>query len=93
MVIDGPVNLSVAPGHDVVIVCQVIGAPTPTVEWLINGSVPRYNRRVDIEIFETIPLAIYSITNIRPEDQADLTCLSKNIAGETRVTAKIEVQG
>lgn len=94
MIIEGPENFSAAPGQDALFLCQVTGAPPPTVEWLINGSYPAYNRRVQIDTFEgPDPLTIYKISKVRPEDRADITCYSKNIAGEIRQTARFEVQG
>ena len=93
-IISGPGYLSKAPGQNALFVCQVAGAPSPEVKWWINGSVPRYNPRAEIDI---IPgdgvMAFYRIAAVRSADQGNVTCYAKNIAGETQQTGKFEVQG
>jgi hemicentin len=92
-ILSGPEYVSMAPGQNALFICEVAGVPTPEVEWWINGSVPRYNPRAQINIIQgNGVMAFYQISDVKPEDQGNVTCYAKNIAGETKQTGKFEVQ-
>lgn len=77
-------------GSKVDLEVDVGGQPKPTVEWLKDGQPVKPGERIRIESDERVHTL--SITNVKLDDEAEYTCIAKNIAGEASCKSEVLVE-
>ncbi|XP_064651143.1 cell adhesion molecule DSCAM-like isoform X4 [Lineus longissimus] len=81
-------SISMSPWkHDVLLPCQAVGEPRPTIEWKKRGQPLRTNERIRIH-----PNGSLEISNVQSSDAANYTCRASNVYGADEITISLVVQ-
>ncbi|KAF2893551.1 hypothetical protein ILUMI_12619 [Ignelater luminosus] len=76
-----PRDITVVEGEKLRVVCQVHGNPTPQIVWVYkNVTYEESKGRVKLEEEKNVPNAVFTLEDVTPDDQSELTCkgISKN---------------
>lgn len=79
-------------GEELVLPCQVIGYPTPMVQWFRNQEPLTNTPGISISQ-EANGLCTLTIAEVFPEDAGEYTCRATNKIGETSSTVSVIVEG
>lgn len=79
-------------GEELVLPCQVIGFPTPMVQWFRNQE-PLMNMPGISISQEANGMCALTIAEVFPEDAGEYTCKATNKIGETSSTVSVIVEG
>ncbi|CAL8103483.1 unnamed protein product [Orchesella dallaii] len=80
-------SIDVAWKRDVVLLCDAVGVPEPSVQWQFNGNYIEMGSRRNAE--EGGNLTILEVT---PEDNGNYTCVAQNTHGTDSVSYHVRVQ-
>lgn len=73
------------------------GSPTPQISWTLDGfPLPTNNDRLMIGQYVTLSSDVVShvnITNVKPDDGGEYSCIAKSRAGEISHSARLNIYG
>lgn len=79
-------------GEELILPCNVIGHPTPKVQWFRNEQPLEDSQGVSISQ-ETNGRCVLTISEVFPEDAGEYTCLAINKIGEASSTVSVFIEG
>lgn len=79
-------------GDELIMPCNVIGHPTPKIQWFRNEEPLENSKGVSISQ-EANGKCVLTISEVFPEDAGEYTCLATNKIGEASSTVSIFIEG
>lgn len=92
MFLKGLTDCWVEKGSDVILKCQVTGAPRPSIKWFKDGTLLRASDRLDIGYLED-GTALLTIKESTFADEGFYRCVAENNLGEASSIGTVRVQG
>lgn len=75
-------------GGKVVLNCQAVGEPTPSLSWSRQGLPIPWDTRLSL-----LPNGSLSIASARKEDTSEYECVARNVMGSVLIRVQVTVQG
>ncbi|ODN04431.1 Down syndrome cell adhesion molecule-like protein Dscam2 [Orchesella cincta] len=80
-------SIDVAWKRDVVLLCDAVGVPEPSVQWQFNGNYIEMGSRRNVDVGGKL-----TILEVTPEDNGNYTCVAQNTHGTDSVSYHVRVQ-
>lgn len=79
-------------GEELVLPCNVIGHPTPKIQWFRNSQPLEESKGVSISQ-EANGQCVLTISEVFPEDAGEYTCVASNKIGEASSAVSVDIEG